>query len=183
VIYLVYVIGPLLRLMGRLDHSAEQETVKRKHIQQLIAQEPQLRQEFDELSKTMERLRASMPAEQELALVIEQLSGMANQAGVKIQTIFPQRSLESFKVVAGLDARSQTRLYKEIPIQIDALAGYHQLGRFLARVERGRQPVQLKSLRLTTNPKEPRRHVAELVLIAYFATAGDAKSSEMVVKP
>ena len=61
-------------------------------------------------------------------------------------------------------------LYKEIPIQIDALAGFHQMGMFLSRVESGAQPMQVRMLRISDNPSEPRRHVVKLQLVAYFAS-------------
>jgi Tfp pilus assembly protein PilO len=170
-IYIGSIVLPLLQRVSQLDQRIQLTDQQFKTYHLLAKQQPELQREHDELTSSLQQLRSSMPAEQELASVIEQLSGMANQAGLKILTIFPQRSLESFKVVAGLDPASQTRLYKEIPIQVDALSGYHQLGRFLARVERGRQPVQLKVLRVTSSPKEPRRHTVQMVLIAYFATA------------
>jgi hypothetical protein len=54
---------------------------------------------------------------------------------------------------------------------------------FLSRVEAGAQPMQLKSLRISGNPKEPRRHSVKLVLLVYFsspeaaATAGSATTA------
>ncbi len=178
-IYYTYVIAPLMASVSDLERKIHSGDTELQHIQQALAQEPKLKREQEDLSEVMRKLRAVMPAEQELASIIEQLSGMATQAGVKIQTIFPQRSLESFKVVAGLDDKhsERSKLFKEIPIQINALAGYHQLGTFLGRVEQGKQPMYLKSLRITTNPKELRRHTIEMVVIAYFATA-DAKQAE-----
>ena len=176
--YFAYMIRPLLASASTIEQKIRSGDTELQRVQQALAQEPKLQREQEDLTESMRALRTVMPAEQELASVIEQISGMATRAGVKIQTIFPQRSLESFKVVAGLDEkRSQrSKLFKEIPIQINALAGYHQLGAFLSRVEQGKQPMYLKSLRITTNPKELRRHTIEVVIIAYFAAA-EAKST------
>jgi Tfp pilus assembly protein PilO len=176
--YVAYVIQPLMASASDLDQKIRSGDTELRHIQQALAQEPKLQREQEELTEAMRSLRTVMPAEQELASIIEQVSAMATHAGVKIQTIFPQRSLESFKVVAGLDEKrpQQSKLFKEIPIQINALAGYHQLGAFLNRVEQGKQPMYLKSLRITTNPKELRRHTVEVVIIAYFAST-DPKST------
>ena len=54
-------------------------------------------------------------------------------------------------------------------MQIDALSGFHQLGSFLGRVESGPQPMRLRSLRLSGNPKDFRRHNSKIILIVYFA--------------
>jgi len=183
--YLWYVVTPLASTVSGLSAKIKEQEQALQQIQQLTVQEPRLREEYEQLSSSMQSLRTSMPAEQELASVIEQLSGMATQAGVKIQTIFPQRSLESLKVVAGLDDKKsiKSKLFKEIPIQIEALTGFHQLGRFLGRVERGRQPMHLKSLRITSNPKELKRHTVEMVLIAYFAVSDTKQSAALPLSP
>ena len=179
VVYYMYLVRPLLAKVVDLERNIHLEEQKLQHVEQLVAQEPKLRTEHQELSKAMQALRDAMPPEQELASVIEHLSGLASTAGVKIQTIFPQRSLENLKVVANLNdpaaAAAEPKLYKDIPIQIEALTGFHQLGAFLGEVERGKQPMQLKSLRITENFRESRRHTVEMIVVAYFAVS-NAKS-------
>ncbi len=176
-VYYSYLVRPLMGSALDLERSIKTEEAKLAHIEQMLGNEPQLHSEHDQLAQSMESLRAAMPPEQELASVIEQLSTTASLAGLKLQTIFPQRSLESFKLVAGLEeGQGQKKLYKEIPIQIEALSGFHQLGDFLSRMEHGKQPMHLKSLRVSQNFKDGRRHSIEMVVIAYFA-ASDGKSA------
>ncbi|MBI4322675.1 MAG: type 4a pilus biogenesis protein PilO [Candidatus Omnitrophica bacterium] len=129
-----------------------------RDIEQALIQEPQLQQQRRQLEDRMARLRTTVLTEDELPTMIEQLTDLAGQTGVKIQLISPQRA---FPASLSPDA------YKEIPIQIEALAGFHQLGTFLSRVELGTQPMQVRTLRISENPKLLRRHLVKLTLLAY----------------
>lgn len=173
-----YSVGlkPLLQEASRLGQQVHTVHLKLQHVEQAIVREPQLRQEFSQLSEMIQSLSTSLPSEEELPSVIALLTDLASQTGVKIQTIFPQRSFES-RTPGSDQPTKPPELYKEVPIQIDALAGFHQLGSFLSLVESGTQPIQLRSLRISGNPKEPRRHNTKLVLIAYFAAPGATSAS------
>jgi Tfp pilus assembly protein PilO len=119
-------------------------------------------------------MRALLPAKEEVADVIQDLSTLAAQANVKIETIFPQQRPPS-----ELDPKSKgspptptgPAVYEKIMVQIDALAGYHHLGSFLNLVESGPRPMRVSSLRIAGNPREPKRHFIKLLIQAYFATS------------
>ena len=64
-------------------------------------------------------------------------------------------------------AGSQAPAYTEIPIQLEALTGFHQLGAFLSRVEQGEPPMQVRSLRINENPKLLRRQAVKMTLVVY----------------
>jgi Tfp pilus assembly protein PilO len=178
--YYAYAITPLLRRMASATDSVHRADVQLKHISQMVGEMPQLQQEHDRLAASVKTLREGLPSEERLPAIIEFLSDLASQTGVRIQTIFPQRSIETLGVAPGLEQSvvKPPELYRGIPIQIDALAGFHQLGAFLARVESGSQPVQLRSLRISGNPKELRRHNIKLVLLVYFASEARAAHRE-----
>jgi type IV pilus assembly protein PilO len=167
------VVGPLLRSLRQQRESLRTARASLQQIEQAIAREPQWRTQLDALTFDMKALHEAMPAEEALPAVIERLSEMATRAGLKIQTIFPQRTTEGRE---SKDAPTAD-LYKEVPIQIDALSGYHQLGMFLSSVERHAQPMRLKNLRITSNNKDGKRHNVKMVVVAYFATS-QAKHAE-----
>ena len=176
--YYAAALKPLFGSMSRLGQEIRTKSTQLRHIEQAAAQEPQLREEHTRLSSQTQAFQTSLPAEGGLPSTIERLSDLASQTGLKIRTIFPQRTLETLG--SGTDPKAEAakppELYKEIPIQIDALAGYHQLGSFLSRVESGPHPMKLKSLRISGDDKEPRRHNMKMILIAYFASSGTRSS-------
>lgn len=171
-VYDAYVFRPLVNAVRQLGQDVQTTQRQLQAFEQLIAQESQLHQEQIRLMATVQRERAALPASQDLPAVLERLSTVASQAGVKIQTVAPQR------VTASLPAsNTPPALYQEIPVRMEGLAGFHQLGSFLSQIESGDQPIQVRKLHIGENTKDPRRHVVELTLIGYFAVTREASSS------
>jgi Tfp pilus assembly protein PilO len=141
-------------------------------LRQATTNEAALQEQHRSLQEAVVALRGQLPSEEELPAVIEFLSGLASQTQVKIQTIFPQRpvNVPDDRLLAGQGKTpAELMVYKEIPIQIDAQASYHQLGTFLALVEASDKPMQVATLRISGNPKEPRWHNVNLSIVTYFA--------------
>lgn len=163
-VYYGYVLKPLVRAVAEVRQTERAARGQLREIEQAFTQEPQLHQQRRQLEQEVAHLREVIPTEEELPTVIERLTELGGQTGVKLQLIAPQRPLASTnhskESAAGL-------LYTEIPIQLDALGGFHQLGAFLSLVEQGEHPVQLRSLRISENPKLLRRHVVKMILVAY----------------
>lgn len=178
-VYVTALVNPLWKRFVQLGQEVRSSRTTLQETERVIAQEPSLRQEHQRLSETIEGLGQALPSEEGLPKVIEVLSQVAEETGVRIQTIFPQRSFEGPGESAGKAGGSATKgvadnlkdLYKEIPIQIDALSGFHQLGAFLNQVESDAQAMELKSVRISGNPKDPRAHDVKLVLRVYFSGA------------
>lgn len=178
-VYYAYILTPLLQNVSRLGQELRTVRSQLREVEQAIVQEPQLRQQYQRLADETAKWRAALPAEDELPAVIERLSEVAGQTGVKIQLITPQRPLQGPSGSAGQPAGSQSPvLYKEIPIAIDALAGFHQLGTFLSRIESGEQPMQLRGLRISENSQALRRHLVKITLIAYVAPSTTKPSAD-----
>jgi len=167
--YYAYAFTPLLRNAWRLGHEVRTRKTQLTHIEQAIAQQPQWQQESVQLDGDVGRLRAALPSADGVLPVIERLSDLANDSGIKIQTITPQRSIDALPPASGDAAPAQPALYKEVAIKIEALGGLHQLGRFLSRLESDPQPVQIRILRVASG-REVRRHVIKLVLVGFFST-------------
>lgn len=153
--YYGYILTPLWRRVSEVSTQTRLAKQQLRDIEQALIQEPQLHQQRRQLEDRMAHLRTAILTEDELPTMMEHLTTLAGQSGVKIQLISPQR--------AGAPRAS----YQEIPIQIEALAGFHQLGTFLSRVELGTQPIEVRSLRVSENPKLLRRHLVKLTVIAY----------------
>ena len=178
-VYYAYILTPLVQRVWQVGGEARTLRGQLRAIEQAIVQEPQLRQQHRQLADEVEKLRTTLPSEEELPAVIERLSDLASQTGVKLQLITPQRSLQGRGTGVGPTPSSPTTspvIYTEIPIDMEALAGFHQLGTFLSRIELGEQPMQLRSLHISQDAKMLRRHVVEMTLVAYVAPRAADKS-------
>ena len=170
--YSAAIFGPLKREADRLGQEVRTARERLKGLEIATSNEAALREQHQQLNQTVESLRKLLPAEQEVPAVIERLSNLASQSGLKIQAISPLRPIDPSAQKSG--AGSRPIVYREIPIQIDALAGYHQLGTFLSLVESGDKPMQVSSLQISQNPREVKRHNIKLLLHSYFAVKDDA---------
>jgi Tfp pilus assembly protein PilO len=179
----VWAYATLLSAMARRTGALHRE-VKASHerirlLGAIVANEAALQAQHQQVEQSVAEQRKLLPHEAELPAVISLLTDLASQSQVKIQTIFPQRASLAQTLSAGgsaSPAEETGKYYRETLIQIDALAGFHQLGTFLSLVESANKPMQLVSLRITSNPKESKRHQVKMLIRAYFAT-GNGKPS------
>lgn len=168
-VYAAYIIGPLKREADKLGREVNSTRQHVATLEAAITNEIALRRQYEQVLERVQGMRALLPAREEVADVIQDLSTLAAQANIKIETIFPQPR-------PGSELKGEARqsggpaVYEKIMVQIDALAGYHQLGSFLSLVESGRRPMRISSLRIAGNPREPKRHFIKLLIQAYFAT-------------
>ena len=178
-VYSAYIVGPMVREVGKLGTSVREARTQLAALEQATANETAIRESHRQLDETVVSLRRLLPPEQELPSVIEFLSDLARQTQVKIQSVFPQRPVAE---QASAQEKGNTKtpatpvVYKEIPIQIDAQATYHQLGTLLSLVESGERPMDISTLHIAGNPKEPRFHNISMVVLAYFAVTQGATS-------
>ena len=174
-LYVAYLILPLQHEAGNLGQQVQTARQRLATLGAIVANEGSLRTQYTQWNEKVKSLRVFLPAQEELPAVIERLSALANQTQVKIETIFPQRSLGDQKKTnvnpgKGKPSQPSPSAYEEVLIQVEALAGYHQLGAFLSAVESGDKLVRVSSLRMVGNPREPKHHHIKLLLRAYFAT-------------
>ena len=176
--YVAFIAGPLMREAATLNRQVSGAREDLRLLQASTTNEGALREQYEQVSEAVKSLRRLLPAEEEIPTVIEHLSGLASETGIKIQAIFPQRVLEPLAPIGkeGV-AASAPIVYREIPIQIDALAGYHQLGTFLSLVESSEKPMQIATLTISANQKEPKRHLVKLLLRCYFAVSDAAPTA------
>ena len=158
------IVGRLVREAMNLGQRVRSAREQLKTLEVATTNEAALRAQHQQVSQTVESFKHLLSSDEELPALIERVSALATQASVRIQSVFPQRPLETTQAGA-----SEPVVYKEIPIQVDALAGYHQLGMFLSLVESGEKPMRISTLRIAGNQKDVRRQTIKLVLRAYFA--------------
>ena len=172
-LYSAYIIRPLMREAGELAQQVRSAREQLKSLESATANEAALREQHRQLQGTVASLRSLLPAEEELPRVIGLLSDLASQAQVKIQSILPQRPIGSQESARGpTGTTAKPVMTREVLIQIDALAGYHQLGTFLSLVESSDRPLQVSSLRISGDPREPKRLHVKLLIQSYFAASG-----------
>lgn len=135
-------------------------TDKRRQLDELVTDkknEALVLQSWETTRQNLADAEARFVAPNELPTLLESLSKLAQSSGVKILSVEPREIARS----------RMLEPYARIPIRVSALAGTHELGRFLAALENSKTYFRVANVKIAVNPPEPRRHSVELSLWAY----------------
>jgi len=113
------------------------------------------------------RYEKMLPAEKEIPALLENLSVMARDSGIKILGITP--------ITAGPDKESMQPggdIYQEIPILISAKSGYHELGNFINNLENSDRFMKVVDIDIRSSKLTPSKHDVELVVLTYILLKG-----------
>jgi type IV pilus assembly protein PilO len=96
---------------------------------------PEFRKEIAALELQLERLRAVLPEEQDVADLLRRVQGMATQSNLTIRGFTPQTV-------------AKKQLHMEWPIGLQLEGTYHDLGDFLERVSKFPRIINVGDLRI-----------------------------------
>ncbi|HLF17454.1 MAG TPA: type 4a pilus biogenesis protein PilO [Candidatus Omnitrophota bacterium] len=96
-----------------------------------IARITEYKDQIQKLKEGFDALRLRVRTKQEVPLVLEKISRIANKNRVKIDQIMPN-PLQQKILLEGND-----KTYFDLPIIIEARSGYHDFGRFINELENG----------------------------------------------
>jgi type IV pilus assembly protein PilO len=102
---------------------------------------PEFRREVASLEAQLERLRAVLPEEQDVADLLRRVQGMATQSNLAILGFAPK-------------AVSKKQLHAEWPIGLKLEGNYHDLGSFLERVSKFPRIINVGDIKIETRPSQ-----------------------------
>ena len=139
------------QLRAQLD-SLQHEVARSRAI---VADLLKYRREAAELEARLNALKEKLPGEREIPTLYRALSDAAAAAGLGVSLFQPRATVVR-------------EYYSEIPITLNAEAGYHQFAEFFERVAKLTRVVNVTEIKLTgvSRPRNPVR--AELVLATYM---------------
>ena len=126
----------------------------------LISNIDDFKKEISKLKKEVGQYETKLPTEKEITSILNQLSALASQEQVKIIGI---RELG----ITRDDAEEKERAYKEVPIEIEMKSGYHQLGRFINKIESSDRLMKIESLEINSNYQNLTEHTVKLVISSF----------------
>lgn len=121
---------------------------------------PQLRESIESFQEKVDKYENMLPAQQEIPSLLENLSNMARDSGIKIVGITPVATAE--------DRPGKDQIYKEQPILISAKSGYHELGRFIDNLENSSRFMKVGNIQIKASSASPKKHDVELLVLTYI---------------
>jgi type IV pilus assembly protein PilO len=122
-------------VVAKLDKEISSGEVKIRKLDQLIAENALLKAK-------LEALKEKLPVEKEVTELLKQISDLGLQSGLEILLWRP-----------GPRRAAPSGLYAEIPVQIEVVTGYHNLGDFYSQISRLSRIVNISGLRITVKGK------------------------------
>jgi len=133
-----------------------------KKGQALVANEAGIKRQYEGLVKQAGNLEKRLPGQDQISSLLQDFSDVAESSGGKILRIKP---LE--EPVAVSKQKPVNSSYTEFPILIEAMAGYHQLGAFINKLETMDRFIRITDVDIAGNSKDPRHHNAKIRIITY----------------
>ncbi len=125
--------------------------------------EETLKKRLKDMEGRVDVYEKKLPVEQEIPLLLEDLSRMAKDSYVKILGITPV----SINIRGKRKETKKSKVYREIPIMIRAKSGYHELATFINKLEEADRFMELSDLKIKSNKADFRRHDIELTVSTY----------------
>ncbi len=119
-----------------------------------------LKNRLNNLKQQMGAYEGRLPQQKEIPVILERLSSMALESGVKITAIEPAKANSS----------SSPKDYNEVPISLTAKCGYHQLGTFISKLENSPQFMRISNIKISRNPSDVYHHNIDLKISTFTLT-------------
>lgn len=157
----ILLVQPIVNLFMNelpLQKSLKAELVELKEDQK---NKENIQKNYVELKTRFEEILATFIENDQVPELLENLSKIASDAGVRIVTIkpSPESTVDS---IPG---------FSLLPIEMTASSGTHALGNFLYRLESDKMFYRVEGLSIQANPAEPGKHQITVRLETYRKTA------------
>jgi len=117
---------------------------------------PKFRVTLDDSRRQMKNFEAMVHKEDAIPSVLKMISTFANEYNIKIDQLVPQKS-DGVILVKNAEGN-----YSSLSILVLVRAGYHDLGRFLNRLQQESVFWQLESIDISADDREIGRHVVKM---------------------
>ena len=128
----------------------------KKNIEQL----GQYNQQVKDLKEKRNQVSYRVKSKDEIPLILEHISRIANKNNVKVEQMMPITSSQK-EVLKNNEGK-----YFSVPISVEAVSSYHDLGRFLYDLEFGEEFLSISNFTISANPADTAHHFVYFTIMA-----------------
>jgi type IV pilus assembly protein PilO len=132
---------PNSQKIATLSDQQEKLEIKLKEIRTILQNRPKLQQEFETTRAIFEEASKLLPKDKEIPKLLADISSLGRTAGLDFLTFKPQADVPK-------------DFYAEIPIDIDVIGPYHNVGFFFDQVSKLDRIVSVLNVKMGTPKKE-----------------------------
>ena len=149
---------PQCRSIGEIDKQIKKTSEDTLQILKDKQRIKQIRKNLEETRLKLEAMNNKVRSVQEVPAVLETISRVAQENGVKIEQLMPDKPKQESLTVSA-DGR-----YYALPVMIQARCGYHKFGVFLNKLEHEELYFILKDLTVQHDDKLTNGHSFALTI-------------------
>ncbi len=165
---LFLVISPKLKQIKVLETQIDKQNNEIAASQVKAAKLEVLKIENERLSKRINELKEQLPDEKEISSLLKQVSDMGISAGLEIK---------SWKPAAKKSHPSG--IVHEIPVSVDVIGTYHNLGYFLSSLTKLNRIVNINNMKFGSPKKEKSGTALQISFTAStFSSVSDAEAAK-----
>lgn len=150
-------IAPTLRTLRDLSPKVAGLKQNIKLAQSSIKSIGILKNQLNDLKQRIGNYENRLPQKKEVPSILQHLSQIATESGVKITSIEPAREL----------IPSGSKDYTEVPITLTAKCGYHQLATLISKLESSRQFMKVSNIKISHNSNDIYHHNVDLKISTF----------------
>jgi len=125
-----------------------------------IQKSPQYRTDLKFLKEKLNKVNLKIRSKEEVPLILENISRIANKNGLKIEKIIPQTA-EADPILKNEDGQ-----YFSVPIDIEAKSSYHDFARFINQLETEEIFLMIPEISILKNNDDMMHHSIVLLINA-----------------
>jgi len=130
-----------------------------------IARKSQLLAEIDDIKESLIQYEKKLPREKDIPVLLEELTDIVELADIEFVSIRPQRT----SPIEELAGKGGEGAYLRLPIEVKMHCGFHDLEKFLFRLEQTKRFVKVISFEIKGSCNEdPSRHEVRLIIEVYM---------------
>jgi type IV pilus assembly protein PilO len=159
-VYFMFLLKPQFTSLISVFREAGQ--IKRSLVQTMdnVNNMPLMEKKIEKAKEVQPFYEKKLPREEELPTLLGNLSELARENNVKIISIKPIKDED--------EPEGGESVYMEIPIQVKARCGYHQLGRFINDLESADRFMMIGDINIKSIAKSKTIHDVKLVVYTYI---------------
>jgi type IV pilus assembly protein PilO len=157
-----FIMKPQIRWLKDLGTKIRQLKSQIEQTDRDIALIVQLQKQYQSSKKDMSDIERRVPQEEDIPLILQDISSAANSSMIKIFQIRPMK--EEKEVI--LETKSGK--YYRIPISIVAKGGYHLFGKFLNKLENSEIFMSINNLEISPSASDYKRHNINLIINTFI---------------
>ena len=159
-VYFFLILVPQFVGFAKISMQVSEAKNKLYAVENRIKRTPEMGAKSAKMKEEIKKDTKQLSREKEIPALLEWLATLARDSGVKIVSVTPGQLGPS---------ESGSKYYKEMPVNITAKSGYHELGTFVSSLESGNRVVVIDNVTIQYDGSTPRAHNVNMVIKTYVS--------------